>query len=280
MTSVTRFALASPGTRRSDGGTTGSRAFSVQTTRPTSATTPTTRNGSTSSSPFSRTSTSAYVIPTRPTATRPEPTRSSVERPCVSRSSPRPASASTTVRAASGTLIRKTQRHEIVCTMTPPSGGPPTVARLVRDVQRPIARPASPAQVTRSSARLVVVEHGAADSLQRPAADQHALARRERREQRCQGEEDDADDERATEADAVADRAADEVEGRERERVREVDPLLTAEAEPEVLLHPRQRHDHNRRVEERERRAERRREQRQQLHAARRLHPGTLSARL
>ena len=59
MTSVTRFALASPGTRRSDGGTTGSRAFSVQTTRPTSATTPTTRNGSTSSSPFSRTSTSA-----------------------------------------------------------------------------------------------------------------------------------------------------------------------------------------------------------------------------
>ena len=59
MTSVTRFALASPGTRRSDGGTTGSRAFSVQTTRPTRATTPTTRNGSTSSSPFSRTSTSA-----------------------------------------------------------------------------------------------------------------------------------------------------------------------------------------------------------------------------
>ena len=180
--------------------------------------------------------------------------------------------------AASGTLIRNTQRHEIVCTMTPPSGGPPTVARLVSDVQRPIARPASPAQVTRSSARLVVVQHRAAHSLQRPAADQHGLARRERREQRRQREEDDADDERAAEADAVADRAADEVEGRERERVGEVDPLLAAEAEPEVLLHLRQRHDHDRRVEERERRAERRREQRQHLHAAGRVHLRTLSA--
>ena len=136
-----------------------------------------------------------------------------------------------------------------------------------------LARPRHPEQ--RQARRR---EHGAADSLQGTAADQHALARRERGEQRRQREEDDADDERATEADAVADRAADEVEGRERERVGQVDPLLTAEAEPEVLLHPRQRHDHDRRVEERERRAERRREQRQHLHAARRLHPGTLSA--
>ena len=135
-----------------------------------------------------------------------------------------------------------------------------------------LARPGHPEQ--REARRR---QHGAADSLQRPAADQHPLARRERGEQRCQGEEDDADDERAPEADPVADRAADEVEGRERERVRQVDPLLTAEAEPEVLLHPRQRHDHDGRVEERERRAERRREQRQQLHAARRLHPRTLS---
>ena len=37
MTSVTTFAAARPGTRRSDGGTTGSRARTVQTTRPAPA---------------------------------------------------------------------------------------------------------------------------------------------------------------------------------------------------------------------------------------------------
>ena len=94
-------------------------------------------------------------MPVRDTATSAEPTRSSVARPWPRSSSPRPASASPTVRAASGTLIAKTQRHETVWTMKPPSAGPPTVARLVRDVQRPIARAAAPAQVTRSSARLV-----------------------------------------------------------------------------------------------------------------------------
>ena len=59
MTSVTRFAAASPGTRSSDGGTTGSRARSVQTTSPASAASPSTRNGNTASNPRSRTSTIA-----------------------------------------------------------------------------------------------------------------------------------------------------------------------------------------------------------------------------
>ena len=85
----------------------------------------------------------------------------------------RPA-ASTTVTAASGTLIAKTHRHETVSTMTPPSGGPPIVARLVSDVQRPIARPASPpsdAQQGEARGR----QDRPADALQRAAGDEHPL---------------------------------------------------------------------------------------------------------
>ncbi len=176
-------------------------------------------------------------MPTSAIATSADPTRSSVERPRTRSSSPRPASASATVTAASGTLIRKTQRQEIVCTMTPPSGGPPTVARLVSDVQRPIARPACPAHVTRRRARLVVVRTApptpcsARPPISTPSLGASAVS------SDASGEQHDADDERAPQPDAVADRAADEVERRQRQRVGEVHPLLAREAEPQVLLH-------------------------------------------
>ena len=76
-------------------------------------------------------------------------------------SSARPAAASATTTTASGTLMMKIQRHDTYSTSTPPSGGPATVATAVSDVQRPIARPASSAQTTRSNARLVVVSAAA-----------------------------------------------------------------------------------------------------------------------
>jgi len=55
---------------------------------------------------------------------------------------------------------------------------------------------------------------------------------------------------------ALADSAAHEVEGGERERIGEEDPLLARQAETEILLDRREGDDDHRRVDERERRAE------------------------
>ena len=66
----------------------------------------------------------------------------------------------------------------------------------------------------------------ARDALERPRDDQDGLVRRRPGEERGEREAARARDEDAPPAVAVADRAADEVEGRERERVGEEDPLL------------------------------------------------------
>ena len=177
------------------------------------------------------------VMPTSATATSAEPTRSRVERPAARSFSPRPATASTIVTTASGTLIRKTQRqenglHDHAAERRAAHGGKARERRPEPDRAPGLPRPRH-AQEREARRR----ENGAADALQRAAADQHALVRRERGQQRRDGEQDDADDERPPEPHAVADRTADEVEGRQRERVGEVDPLLAGEPEPDVVVH-------------------------------------------
>ena len=96
----------------------------------------------------------------------------------------------------------------------------------------------------------------AGDALERPRDDECGLVRRGAREQGGDCEAGRARDEDPAAAVAVPDRAADEVQGRERQRVGEEDPLLACQAEPEILLDGRERHDDHRRVDERQRRPE------------------------
>jgi hypothetical protein len=96
----------------------------------------------------------------------------------------------------------------------------------------------------------------AADSLQEAGRDQHAEARRDSAEDRGHREGDDARDERLAPAVAVSEPAAHEVERRQRQRVRQVDPLLAGQPEAEVLANRRQRDDDDGGVDEGERRAE------------------------
>ena len=275
---MTRFALASPGTRRSDGGTTGSRAFSVHTTRATSATIPIDEEGQDLLEPL-LTSLDKRVG---------EPDQADRDKTRADEIESRAAVRLRVVAApGQGEGDGDGRERDVDQEHPPPRDGlhddaakrRPADRRETRQRGPETDRPAGlarPGHAEQRQARRR--QHRTTYSLQSAAADQHRLARRKRREEGCKREEDDADDERAAETDAVADRTAHEVERRERERVGEVDPLLAAEAEPEVLLHLRQRHDDHGRVEERERRAERRREQRQHLHPAHRVHPGTLSA--
>jgi hypothetical protein len=97
---------------------------------------------------------------------------------------------------------------------------------------------------------------GTCDPLQRPGRDQDAAGGRRACERRSGGEADDPEHERLTASAAIADRTGRQIEGRERERVGEKDPLLAGEAEAEVAVDRRQRDDDDARVDERERRSE------------------------
>ena len=138
----------------------------------------------------------------------------------------RPTCARTTVAAASGRLMKKIHRQETHSTSAPPAGGPAIVATLVNDVQSPIARPASVAVDAAQERERVRRQEGAGDALEGARDDQRrpfgAAPARSGGEREARG----AGDEDAPPAVAVADRAADEVERRERQRVGEEDPLL------------------------------------------------------
>ena len=178
--------------------------------------------------------------------------------PCARAASRRsaPARASTTVAAASGRLRRKIHRHDDPLDERA-AGGRPGDRRDARE-RRPEAdrAPRLCAVDAAEERERVRGQERARDALKRPRDDQGRLVRRRAREERGERESRGAGDEDRPPAVAVADRAADEVEGGERERVGEEDPLLARQAETEILLDRRERDDDHRRVDERERRAE------------------------
>ena len=84
-------------------------------------------------------------------------------------------------------------------------------------------------------------EQAAGDALKDAAGDEHLLTGRDPAEHRGESEPDRANDEHVPPAEAIAERAADEVERCQRQGVREDDPLLTSEADAEIAFDRRQR---------------------------------------
>ena len=217
---------------------------------------PTTAAGHTPPTPLACTSTSAYVTPVRPTAVRPAPTRSSVDRP---------------LRSSPGRVRRQREHHHHDGQRQVEEEDPAPRNRLDDQAAERWPTDRRDARQRRPEAdrapRLVRPDHAqqrqarrrqgrAADSLQRTARDERGLRRGCCAEHGCGREEHDADDERPSQADTVADRPADEVQRRKRQRVAEHDPLLAGEPETQILLHAWQSHDHHGSVEKGERGAE------------------------
>ena len=159
-----------------------------------------------------------------------------------------------------GRLIRKIARQEIAPISQPPSSGPSAVgdaaeARPGADRPGPVAGPEAGLDDRQAAGG----QQRAADPLQQPRADQQLDARRDRAEQRGDGEEADAEDEDAPPPVAVAERAAEQDQRGEGQQVAVEDPLQGAGAGVEVAADVRQRDVDHGAVEERHPRAERRR---------------------
>ena len=133
--------------------------------------------------------------------------------------------------------MKKIQRHETLSTSQPPRTGPTTTARAVSADQVPIARPrCSPLNVALMMARPARHEQRAADALQGSRGDQLADARGQPRPQGGQRKDGDADGEHAAAAVAIAEHAADEDEGGQKQHVGLDDPLQGGQAGIQLRL--------------------------------------------
>ena len=99
-------------------------------------------------------------------------------------------------------------------------------------------------------------EQRTTDPLHDPRRDQRLVARGDRAEQRGQREQPDPDDEDPAAPVAVAERAAEQDQGRKRQQIAVEDPLQPARRRVEVLADRRQRDVDDRPVEKRHPRAE------------------------
>ena len=92
--------------------------------------------------------------------------------------------------------------------------------------------------------------HGSADALDRPGADEELLRPRDTAGEGCRGEQGDADEEQPAVAEQVTEPATEQQEASEREQVRVHHPGERSLGEAEVLPDRRQRHVHDRRVQD------------------------------
>ena len=136
-----------------------------------------------------------------------------------------------------GTLSQKIQCQFTPSAMAPPTSGP------MRDREAGDAAPRAEgdrATLRRHRARedrqAQRRDEGAADALDRAGDDQDVARRRERRGGRPGGEDEQADDEHAAAAEAVAERGAGEQQDRERQGVGVDHPLERRERRAEVDL--------------------------------------------
>ena len=133
--------------------------------------------------------------------------------------------------AATGRLMKNTHRHDPAMIRYPPSRGPAAVATPPSPDQAPMAR----AAILRSERGLEDGQagrghEGAPDALENPGQDEHAGIRGDPAAHGGDGEPDDADGEDALAPHAVAERAAQEEERRQGQRVARDDPLQGAHA--------------------------------------------------
>ena len=139
---------------------------------------------------------------------------------------------------------------------SPPSGGPTIVASAVARGPDPDRAPGLLLVERPDQREAVRRDERGRDPLEGARGDQLLDVLREPGERRGERRRRRPPREDAPPAEAVAERAGDEVERDERERVGERDPLLAGEAEVEPLADRRQRERDDERVQERERRSE------------------------
>ena len=150
-------------------------------------------------------------------------------------------SATTTASAASGMLIRKI-RCQSISTSQPPTNGPTAAADAAEP--RPGADRAAPVvrvERRRDDRQAARRQQRAADALQHPAGDQQLDAGRQPAERGREREPDDPDDEDPAPPVLVAERAAEQDERGERERVAVHRPLQAGEVGAEVAADRGQR---------------------------------------
>ena len=161
--------------------------------------------------------------------------------------------ATSTTTTASGALMRNTQRHEATWISHPPSERP----HRGRDAAQPRPGADRPSPVLRRERRLdhrqaARGQQRPADALQRPGGDQQRRGRGQPAQQRRGREPDHADHEHAAAAVAVAERAAEQDQRREGQRVGGDGPLQRGEVGLQVLADRRQRDVDDRGVDARE----------------------------
>ena len=146
----------------------------------------------------------------------------------------RAAARSTTTSAASGRLIRNTAR-QLHSTSQPPRNGPMAPAMPPSPDQAPIAAARSGAVERRRDQREAARgEQRAADALQGPGRDQLLDVRGQPADQRGEREPHDPDQEHPPPAEVVAQRAAEQDQRGERERVGVDRPLQAGEPGAEL----------------------------------------------
>ena len=156
------------------------------------------------------------------------------------------------VAAASGTLIRNTSRQLTASIIQPPRNGPIELATPASPDHAPIARPRSSGwNVAAMIARLPGHEQRAADALQRAGRDQEPRRRRQTAQHGRDGEDRGAGDEHGAVPVAVAERAAEQQQRRQRDEVGVHDPLQAHDRRAEVVADRGQSDVDDRAVEER-----------------------------
>ena len=265
---MVRLATAKLRIRKRPSGSIGWRATASRTMKRAKQTTPTTIGTQTigSPQPCAGCSIRAKVGPPSPIAESRIPSQSMPRKASSSRLSSTAWRVSTTVAAISGMLTQKIARQEARPIRAPPPAGPSTVAIPVQAVQVPTALPrASPSKVEATIASEPGTSSAPATPCRARAPIRNSDARRDRAEDRGRAEGDQPDHEHPAAAELVAEAAADEEQGDERQRVGLDHPLLAGEADVEPVADRRQGDVDDGAVEEDDGRAEDRRDQRQTL---------------
>ena len=253
-TSIDAFAALSDRVRKMPSRTSGcDERSSIATNATISAAAPAIRPSVSPGAPAVRPAalTIPYTRSISPPVTVAAPARSNPRRPCT-RDSGRTRAASAIVRIPTGRLTKKIQRQDRYSVSTPPSSeSERTAADGDRgpDAQRAGALAALGERVRHDRQRGGRHERGA-EALQRASADEELGRRRETVEQRREGEERDARDEEVPAAEEVRGAPTEQQEPTEHQCVRVQHPLQRRRREPEVGLDRRQRHVHDRRVED------------------------------
>jgi len=93
-------------------------------------------------------------------------------------------------------------------------------------------------------------DHRPADSLRETREDQHPAVRCERREHRGRREDDDADEHHAPSSETIRQTAEHEEQGGEHQRVRLLHPLHLGRGDTQIVHDRRNRHIHDRRIDD------------------------------